>query len=247
MAKLTAAVITKNEATNIGPCLESLAWADERLVVDSLSNDATADVARLYTDSVYEVPFVNFPRQRNRAMDLAAHDWVFFVDADERVGVGLRDELLALAPALGEGGPACYDVPRHNIIWGGVVRGGGWYPDYQARLMDRRRARFDEAVEVHEVVALEGDRAALRHELLHLNYRTFGQFFAKQEAYARLHARTLRQMGVHPRARSLLGQPLREFARRYLVLGGWRDGWRGLLLALFLAYYQGKAYWLGRR
>ncbi|MCL4535442.1 MAG: glycosyltransferase family 2 protein [Bacteroidetes bacterium] len=247
MAKVSGLVIARNEAGRIGPCLESLSWADEIVVVDADSTDHTVEVCRQYTPRVYQVPFVSFPRQRNAAMDLAAHDWVFFVDADERVEGPLRRELLALAPTLGEGGPAGYAVPRRNIIWGGCVRGGGWHPDYQLRLLDRRRARYDEARAVHEVVLLEGERACLQNDLLHLNYQTFGQFFAKQEHYAMLHAQTLRQAGERTRARSLIGQPMRELGRRYIALGGWRDGWRGLLLSCFLAYYQGRAYWLLRQ
>jgi glycosyltransferase involved in cell wall biosynthesis len=247
MAAISAIVIACNEASRIAPCLESLSWADEVVVVDSGSADGTQDICRRFTDRVFYVPFVNFPRQRNAAMALASHDWIFFIDADERVETPLRDELLALAATLDETGPAAWAVPRRNMIWGAWMRGGGWYPDYQLRLLDRRRARYDEARAVHEVVLLEGPQAQLEHELIHLNYQSLGQFLEKQERYSRLHAQTLRQAGVQPRARSLIGQPVREFARRYMAAGGWKDGWRGLALASLLAYYQGRAYWLARR
>jgi hypothetical protein len=247
MAPISAVVICYNEARRIGQCLQSLAWANEVVVVDSGSTDGTQEVCQKHTDKVFYVPFVNFPRQRNAAMALASFDWIFFLDADEEVEGPLREELLALTLNLSDGGPAAWSAPRRNIIWGAWVQGGGWYPDYQVRLLDRRRCRYDETRAVHEVVQVEGDKGYLQRDLLHHNYQSLGQFLEKQDRYANLYAKTLHDIGVQPRFRSLLGQPLREFIRRYITTGGWRDGWRGLALAGLLAYYQWLAYWRLRR
>jgi len=123
------------------------------------------------------------------------------------------------------------------------IRHAGWYPDYQLRLMRPSRARYDPTREVHELVVLQGEEGYLRSELVHYNYDTWGEFLRKQARYAPLEARVLRHQGVRARPRHLLLQPLREFRRRYLALQGYRDGLHGLLLSLFMAWYQALVYW----
>src|SRR3972149_6358735 len=156
---ISVVIITKNEEKQIHGCLESVTWADELVVLDSLSADRTVEICREYTDKVFQQPFVSFPRQRNAAKDLASGDWVFFVDADERVTPELMAEVrtAASSPEARTG----YWVPRHNIIWGKWVRYGGRYPDYQLRLFRRDKAHYDEARAVHEVVILDGEAGHL--------------------------------------------------------------------------------------
>ncbi len=253
---ITAAVITKNEARNIRDCLAALAWADELLVLDSLSADDTVALARACGAAVHLRPFDDFPRQRNAALALVRTDWVLFVDADERVSAELAAEVRqAVAAAEGtwqaEGTApvAGYWVPRRNIILGRWIRGGGWYPDYQLRLLKVGRARYDETRRVHEVVLLDGAARHLREPFLHYNYDKVSQLFAKQAAYAALEARSLAEQGVPGKPHSVLLQPWREFRRRYWQLGGYRDGLHGLLLASVVAFYSGVAYaklWRGR-
>jgi glycosyltransferase involved in cell wall biosynthesis len=201
-------------------------------------------VARELADRMEIATFGSFAAFRNLALDRCRGDWVFFVDADERVSPALVQEirevvaesehLRALAPAQA---PVGYWTPRHNLVCGRLVRGGGWSPDYQLRLLRRTQARYDEARPVHEVVKLDGPDARLTERLLHFNYETLGQFLAKQRAYTHLEAEGLRLSGTTFRWRALLGQPLREFFRRYLGLGGWRDGPLGLFLCGAMAYY----------
>jgi glycosyltransferase involved in cell wall biosynthesis len=237
-------VLARDEARFIGPCLASLAWADALLVlIDDRTTDATAAIAREHTHQVHVVPFESFPRFRNRALALARTEWVFFVDADERVPPALAAEARAAVARAAEDGTVGYWVPRRNCIRRQWVRGAGWSPDYQLRLLRRGAARYAPGGLVHEVAALDGPAGWLRAPLVHLNYDTLGEFVAKQRRYAALEAWMRWRQGERVRARAYLGQPAREFWRRYVALGGYQDGALGLLLAAYLAY----AAWLRTR
>jgi len=231
---LSAVVLARDEAHLIGGCLASVASADELLVVlDDRSKNDTGQIAAGAGARVVRRRFESFQRQRNHALDLATGRWVLFVDADERVPPALaaevRRRLASPAPYAG------FWVPRRNLIAGAWVRHAGWWPDHQLRLLDRKRARYDERGTVHEVAALDGPSDRLSEPLLHLNYETLAEFRAKQRWYARLEAETLAQRGVRPRPHSLVLQPVREFRRRVVELGGIRQGPLGVRLGLEMA------------
>ncbi len=229
---ITAAILAHDEAALLDGCLSSVGWADEILVViDDAMSDTLAEIAHRRTDRVVVQPWLGFAGQRNRALDLARSDWVLFVDADERVPPALAAEVRSAVS--GEAAGAW--IPRRNIIAGQWVRWAGWWPDRQLRLLRCGHARYDESALVHEVATLDGVAATLREPLLHLNYETLAEFRAKQRRYASLEARTLRAQGTPIRARSMVGQPLREFRRRYVELGGYRQGWLGFQLSFEMA------------
>jgi glycosyltransferase involved in cell wall biosynthesis len=240
-ATITACVVARDEAANLRELLPTLRWADELLViVDDATRDDSMAVAGSLADRVEARPFRSFPAFRNAALDLAAHPWMFFVDADERISPALADEARHAAAASEAGGaaaPVGYWVPRHNIIFGRLVQGGGWSPDYQLRLLRRDRARYDEDRLVHETVVLQGTAGYLEERLLHLNYDSPADFIRRQRRYTAMEAEMLRAEGATFRRRALVGQPMREFARRYLAFGGWKDGPVGLFLSAALAYY----------
>ncbi|HEU0168416.1 MAG TPA: glycosyltransferase family 2 protein [Chloroflexota bacterium] len=237
---ITAAVIAKDEERHIAACLHTMSWADERLVLDSGSADRTRELALEAGARVELRAFDDFPHQRNAALALAQHDWVLFVDADERVTPELAAECQRTVVDRAE--HAGYFIPRFNRIFGKVIRHAGWYPDYQMRLLDRRRARYDVRVPVHEVVQLDhGQAGYLREHFIHYNYDSVAQFLAKQRRYSALEARRLSTEG-NVRYRSLLSMPVREFARRYWTLEGYRDGAHGLLLSALMAYFTFETY-----
>jgi len=248
----TAAVIALNEETHIEECLDALRWAEECLVVDGGSADRTVSKAA-GTARVLQRPFDTFARQRNFALDKVNTEWVLFVDADERVSPALAAEVQevvdrgAQAPQAAGGGadvaassklPAGYWVPRKNLMLGRWVRHAGWWPDYQMRLFRRDFGRYDEGRDPHELVTLGGHAGYLREPLLHYNYGTVGEMFARQELYARREAAGLLAQGIQPVARRVAVRPLREFWRRYITLKGYREGGLGMLLAVLMAWYE---------
>lgn len=243
---MAAVVIARDEERMLGPCLESLSWADERIVlVDAATRDRTREVASELGVRVAERIFATFAEQREFALTLPESDWVLFVDADERVPGELAQEVRL---AISEPGDCVgFWIPRDNVLMGRVVRNAGWYPDAQLRLLKRGAARFDPTRPVHEVALLNGPGGSLRAAFLHLNYRTLGEFVRKQERYSHLAALHWRLQYGQPRGRALLGQPLREFWRRYVSLKGYREGPLGLALCLVLAYYAGRSVWLARQ
>ena len=232
---LSVIVLTRNEEKHIRDCLASVRdFADELLVLDSGSADRTAEMAREAGARVESRAFDNYPNQRNAALDLARGDWIFFIDADERATPTVGQELQS---AIRNSQFAGYWIPRRNIIFGKEIRHTGWSPDYQPRILGKGRARFDPTREVHELVLWDGAVGYLREPLIHYNYESLAQFRAKQIQYTRYEAQVWYAEGKRARWRGFIGQPMREFFRRYISLQGWRDGGHGLLLSALMAYY----------
>ena len=237
MPDLTAIILTRNEARHVAECIASLHWADRVLVFDSHSDDGTQELARAAGAEVIERRFDNYAAQRNAALDSVAADWVFFVDADERGTPALAAEVRRV---IAERPESAWYVPRHNYIFGRLTLGAGWYPDYQLRLLRHGRARYLRPV--HEIAEVDGAIGYLENPLIHHNYRDAAQFHAKQRAYVEHDARILWGEGARPKPRNYVLQPLRQFRWRYLTLGGWREGFHGLRLSLYMAYYEWRKY-----
>lgn len=232
--RITAIILTYNEEKHIAACLQSVAWADEKMVFDSLSTDRTQQLARDADAKVITHAFQNFAQQRNAALECCDTEWVFFIDADERC----TDQLaLEIQKVVVQQEHHVWSVPRDNYLFGRLTRGAGWYPDYQARLFHVGFASFDPAREVHEVAVFDGTMGYLSATLTHFNYETVNQFHVKQRKYAELEAGILFKQDVRPKARNYIVQPLREFNRRFIKLRGYRDGLHGLRLSALLAYY----------
>jgi (heptosyl)LPS beta-1,4-glucosyltransferase len=231
--EITAVILTLNEAEHITACLESLAWADRRLVFDSFSQDETVTLAQAAGAEVSQSPFENYAQQRNAALDQLETDWVFFVDADERGTPELAAEIRRVVGQRVEHG---WYVPRHNYIFGKLTKGAGWYPDYQLRLFKHGHVRYERPV--HEIAVVDGAIGYLENSLTHYNYRDPAHFHAKQRAYSSFDAKILWQEGVRPRSHNFILQPLRHFWWRYVTLNGYRDGWHGLRLSLYMTYYE---------
>lgn len=230
---LAAVVLTLNEAHNIEPCLDSLRWADQRVVFDSYSTDETVPLARALGAEVFQHPFENYAQQRNAAIERVEADWIFFVDADERGTPELAEEVRHVIDARPEVG---WFVPRDNYIFGRLTRGCGWYPDYQFRLFKRGYARWERPV--HEVAIVDGERDYLENTLIHYNYTDVADFLARQDRYADFDAGILYQQGVQPRFYTPYTQAARQFWWRFVTLKGHQDGFHGLRLSLLMAYYE---------
>ncbi|NJO82531.1 MAG: glycosyltransferase family 2 protein [Blastochloris sp.] len=241
---LTIALIACDEERHIGLALASVnalraAQPTEVLVLlDQRSRDRTADISCAHGVRVVVEPWRGFPAQRNRALALSKGEWVLFLDADEQVTPALCTEIATVLQGPPSDNIVGYGIPRHNRFFGQVVRGGGWYPDYQLRLLRRSRARYDEQQHVHEAACLSGEVGYLHTHLLHNNIERLDEFWQKQARYALAEARMLYQAGRRTRLRNFIGAPAREFWRRYVRLGGWRDGALGLFLCGSLAWFE---------
>ena len=233
---VTATVITFNEAANIQAALESLSWADEIIVVDSESTDDTAAIARRFTDKVIVRPWPGYIAQKKFAAEQASHDWIFSLDADERVTPELASEINALIAS----GPraAGYRVPRVTFHLGRWMRSTDWYPDYQLRFYDRRRARWSGKY-VHESVKSDGPVEDLRGELQHFAYRDLAHHFQTMDRYTTLAAKQMYEEGRRAGFFDLLVHPPAAFVRNYLLRGGFRDGVPGLIVSAMNARYVG--------
>ncbi len=232
---VSAIVITKNEADSIADALKSVSWCDEIIVVDAESTDDTVAIARQFTDRVYVRPWNGYVDQKNHAASLAAHDWIFSLDADERVTDDLRDEIRALVRS--EPTMRGYRMPRVSFYLGRWMRTTDMYPDYQLRLYDRRRARWD-GVHVHESVKVETDVVGyLKSELQHYPYKDLSEHLIRMDRYTTLAARQMFEKGKRATRLELLFHPPVAFARNYILKGGFRDGKAGLIISLVNSYY----------
>ena len=240
MSTLAAMVLTKNEERHIGACLDSLAWADRRVVFDSFSTDRTCDIAREHSAEVIAHRFVDFAAQRNAALEAVDAGWVFFVDADERSTPELADEIetIVAGPGLGVTG---WQAPRANYLFGKLTKGAGYWPDYQMRLLQRGCARYTRPAS--EIVELAGPSGVLQHPLIHYNYESIAQFHLKQQARIEFEARNLVKQGAKLKFYTPVYMTLKHFWWRFGTLQGYRDGAHGLRLSLLLAYYFGYRYY----
>jgi len=242
--ELAAVVLTHNEERHIGDCLDSLAWADRRVVFDDLSTDRTVEIAQAKGAQVIRHKLESFAAQRDAALDAVEAEWILFVDADERATPALAEEVRRV---VAQGDRVGWWIPRHNYIVGHRMRGGGWSPDPQLRLLRRGKAHYDPARPVHEIVILDGEAGTLENRLIHYNYDTLGQFLRKQNRYADYEAQILYEQQARLRPWTYVKMPLDEFRRRFVTLQGYRDHAYGALFCGLMAYYTAAAYWRLRK
>jgi glycosyltransferase involved in cell wall biosynthesis len=238
MSKLIVTILTKNEGPHIADCIKSLQGLAEVITLeDSYSDDGTVETAQALGAQIFQSKFINFAVARNKALADAqalGGDWLFFVDADERVTPELAQEIGRVIQTEAYAG---WWVPRYNMMWGHCMRGGGWYPDYQLRLLKIGRARYNPEREVHETVILDGQAGYLKEHLIHYNYASLAQFKRKQSRYIDFEAKILKDKGIKAKPWTYLTMPLREFRRRYFMLEGYRDGWVGLQVCSLMSWY----------
>ena len=236
--RITATIITFNEAENIRDTCESVSWADEILVLDSESADATREIAAGCGARVIVNPWPGFAKQKQFAVEAAQHDWIFSLDADERVSPELRgsiEQLRSRQAGLADG----YRIARRAFYMGRWIRGGGWYPDYQLRLFDRRHGRWGDRV-IHESVSLDqGARVeTLAGDLLHYSMRDPEHHRQMiDERYAPLGAEQAYRDGKRTSRLGAATSGPFAFLRSFVLKGGFRDGWAGWEIARMAAHH----------
>ena len=232
---LSGVVICFNEQENIARCLESLAFCDEIVVVDSGSTDGTREIARRYTGRVVEQEFLGYVKQKNFALDLATHDWVLSLDADEALTPELAAEIRnALAR---DGGEVCgYWLDRVTWFLGRWHDRGAWHPDWQLRVFRRSKARW-EGRDPHDRIRLDGPSRRLAGRLEHFSYRDLSDSIGTIDRFTTLAAGELHNEGVRFRLVDLLVRPVWRFVRGYLLRGGFSKGLPGFVVSVSSAYY----------
>jgi glycosyltransferase involved in cell wall biosynthesis len=230
---VSVTIITLNEADHIAAAIDSAAWADEVIVVDSGSTDETVAIARARGARTYAREWPGYVEQKNYAASQAAHDWIFSLDADERITPALAGEIrqvLSAEPPLHG-----YRVPRVTFHFGRWIRTTDFYPDFQTRLYDRRAARW-RGQYVHESVDVEGGAGRLTGELQHYSYRNLDDHLERINRYSTLAARQMYESGRRARVLDLVIHPPAAFLRNYLLRRGFADGTAGLTISLVNAY-----------
>lgn len=235
--KITAAIITFNEADNIRAACASVNWADEILVVDSQSTDKTQEIALECGARVIERPWPGFARQKQFAVEEAAHDWVFSLDADEQVSEELKSSIAELrsSSSLADG----YRIARRSFYQDRWIRGGGWYPDRQLRLFNRKKGRWEDR-QIHESIKMHpGTRTEiLKGDILHYSIRDAAHHHRMiGDRYAPLAAQQMFAEGRRSSFVKIATAGLAAFFRAYVLKGGFRDGIAGLSIASFAAHH----------
>jgi glycosyltransferase involved in cell wall biosynthesis len=231
---ISACVMTFNEEHNIRRCLESLTWCDEIIVVDSFSTDATVSICKEYTDRVHQHEWLGYIGQRNLVKDMATHDWVLFLDADEEVSPDLQK---ALSWAFEDLPAGCvgFEFPRQVFYLGKWIRHGSWYPDYKIRLFRKDMGRSG-GVEPHDTVQLDGRAVRLSQPLWHYTYRDISDHVNTMNRFSSISAQTLFDGGCRFRWLDLLFRPSWRFFKGFIIRSGWMDGWRGFVIDTINAF-----------
>lgn len=246
---LSVVILTLNSEKYLAEVLKSCEFADEIVVVDSGSQDATEQICSGFKNvKFHKQKWLGFSAQKQLGVDLARNRWVFVLDSDEVVLEPLREEILQV---LQRPEFCAYEVARANIFFGKEVRTMGLYPDYTVRLFDKTRAEFD-GREIHEKVVLKSaaktdkqtsaDAAnltaaknqigRLKNCFKHYAYDSIEQFIAKQNRYSSLGAK-----GAKSSKFKAVLNPAWTFFKLFFLKGGWREGWRGYVIARLYAQY----------
>lgn len=223
---LSVVIITKNEESFIEDAIMSAEFADEVIVIDSHSIDRTCEIAKKHGAEVHQREWMGFGAQKNIAVSLASNDWVFVLDADERITIDLKNEIMEI---LKNPHFDAYQVARLNSFFGKSIKTCGLYPDYSVRLFNRLKSEFDNAP-VHESVQVNGQVSNLNNHMIHLAYENIEEFIEKQKKYAEL---SMKEKSI---IRSLIG-PCWTFINLYFLKFGFMDGRRGFLISKIYAKY----------
>jgi glycosyltransferase involved in cell wall biosynthesis len=236
---LSIALIAHNEEENIRDALASATWADEIVVVDAFSTDRTPEICRQYTDKVFSVEWAGFAEQKNKAVSMTTHEWVFSLDADERVTKELREEIQEVV--RNKSSKDGYFVPRKNYFAGRWIKHGGWWPDYTIRLFRRDKGLF-EMREVHESIKITGQTGYLKHPVEHYTYKDSTDYLRRMETYSTLAARELFKQGKRAHVLDITLRPVAAFFRMFFLQLGIFDGIYGILLAYLYSLYTYEKY-----
>jgi len=232
MNKISTVVLTKNEETNIERCLKSaLTLSDEIIVVDSLSDDRTVEIAKKFTDKVYLNPWPGFSEQRSFSLTKTSHDWILWLDADEEMSQELVEEIQNLK--FEQDG---YYIPRLVHYLGRWIKHCGWYPDHTLRLFNKHKGCFSGTL-VHESFTLTGTTGKLKNPILHYPYRDIAHHLTKMNSYTDLSAKEMNRKGKKKSLFAAFFHSFFRFIKMYIIKRGFLDGSQGLVISILGSYY----------
>lgn len=237
--KISVCIITFNEEKNIAEAIESIAWADEILVVDSNSADKTGEIAKNFGAKVILQEWLGFSKQKQFAADNAKFDWIFSLDADERVSEKLKAEILELKKLSENELADAYKIPRLSFYMNRPIRHGGWYPDWQLRFFNRKKGKWKNRL-IHESVEMKNDSKVktLRGDIFHYSvenaayhHRLIG------ERYAPLAAEQMFKSGKKTSRLNIAYAGFFAFFQTFFLKAGFLDGFPGFCIARFAAHH----------
>lgn len=235
MNKISVVVSAFNEEKNLSACLESLAWADEIVVVDNESTDKTAQIAKKYTKKLYSQKNdpLQIDVQKNFGFTKATHEWVLSLDADERISPELSHEIKKVIADTQANG---FKIPRKNIVFGKWIEHSFLWPDYQVRLFKKGKGRYASS-QVHQQLQVEGTVDTLESPLLHENYQSISQFLQKMDKYTDNEANSLFEKNTHFHWIDAARLPVRDFLKTFFLQNGYKDGLHGFVFSTLQAFY----------
>lgn len=230
---LSIVIVAKNEEQNIADCIASASFADEVLVLDSGSRDATVQIAQAAGARVFETDWPGYGPQVARGFSLATCEWVLSLDADERISPLLRDEILEVIRSNQHDG---WRLPRLSEFCGRFIHHGGWRPDYTLRLGRRAKSSFTDHF-LHAHMTVDGSIGQLKQHIIHYSYPNMHDVLEKLDRYSTGHARDMQTSGKTGNVFKAITHAFITFLRIYVVRLGFLDGQHGLMLAIFNAEY----------
>jgi glycosyltransferase involved in cell wall biosynthesis len=233
--RVSAVLVCCDEEENVERCLQSLAWADEIIVVDSFSQDRTLGLCRKYTDRIFQREWSGMVQQRAYAVSLARNEWVFAIDADEVVSEKLRDEVLArLSEDKNE--KSGYYVKRHSYYLGRWINHGGWYPDFKLRLFRKDKA-YVGGENPHDRCFVHGKTAKLKGEMIHYPYKDISRQLCTIDNYSDIVSdRLFKEKSAFPLVKMYIKPPV-KFIETYIYKLGILDGLPGFVISVLSSYY----------
>jgi glycosyltransferase involved in cell wall biosynthesis len=232
-AKLTGIIPTYNEELHIEAAIDSLSFADEILVIDSYSTDKTVSLAKAKGARIVQREFDDFSSQKNYAIDLASYTWVFLLDADERISLNLKEEIISEISKAQTSG--AYWVPRSNVFMGKRIKYSGWQNDKVIRLFKKSECRYNGKL-AHEEIHTKTTVTSLQNHLDHYTYRDLNNFVSKNLNYVQLQAQELSEKGKKVHLVLIILKPIFRFFKHYILQKGFLDGAQGLFISVFYAF-----------
>jgi glycosyltransferase involved in cell wall biosynthesis len=233
--KISASIIVYNEEQHIAALCETLSWADEIVIVDSHSTDRTVEIARRYTDKVFQHEFKGYKDKHEFADSKTTGDWIFWIDADERVTDELRDSIAGLRQRDAQALPDGFRISRKTFYLGKFIQHCGWYPDLKMRLY-RKNASFWGGIAPHETARVNGTVETLHGELLHYTKNSLSEHHRVMDSYTSLAAEHLSTKHKHIGGFSLFIHMIGALFRTYILKQGFRDGVVGFIISIQTAY-----------